>query len=147
MHICDIFKYIKIKYQEDDMKERIVIPTVENSGLDARISEHFGRAPYFTVIDLDEEGNVISINTILNTGEHFGGRGKAKDQILTLNPTVIIVQGMGPGALMGFQEAKIAVLRSNTEILKDIISAFKEDKLEELTEGCHHSSQKEMYCR
>lgn len=122
------------------MKERIVIPTVNNSELDARISEHFGRAPYFTVIELDEEGNVVSINTIPNTGEHFGGRGKAKDQILTLNPTVVIVQSMGPGALMGFQEAKVAVLRSNTEIVKDIISAFKEDKLEELTEGCHHSA-------
>lgn len=120
--------------------ERIVIPTMDNGGMNARISEHFGRAPYFTVIELDEQGNVISINTIPNAGEHFGGRGRAKDQILTLNPTKVIVYDMGPRALMGFQEAKVAVLKANTELVKDVIYAYKEDKLEELTEGCHHSA-------
>lgn len=122
------------------MKKRIIIPTIDNSGLNARISEHFGRAPYFTVIDLDEQGNVISVNTMPNTSEHFGGRERPKDQILTLNPTVVIVYDMGPRALMGFQEAKVAVLRANTEIVKDIISAFKENRLEEFIEGCHHSA-------
>jgi len=121
------------------MAERIVIPTIDNGGLNARVSEHFGRAPYFTVVDLDEKGNVVSVNTVENTGEHFGGRGRAKDQILTLNPTAVIVYDMGPRALTGFQEARVAVLRANTEIVKDLISAYKEDKLEELTEGCHHS--------
>ncbi|MBC7321171.1 NifB/NifX family molybdenum-iron cluster-binding protein [bacterium] len=122
------------------MKERIVIPTIDNGGLNAKVSEHFGRAPYFTVIDLDEDGNVASINTVPNTGEHFGRGGRAKDQILTLNPTAVIVYDMGPRALMSLQEAKVVVLRANAEIVEDIISAFKEDKLEELTEGCHHSA-------
>ncbi|MGC8972425.1 MAG: NifB/NifX family molybdenum-iron cluster-binding protein [bacterium] len=121
--------------------ERIVIPTIDDRGINARISEHFGRAPYFTVIDLDEQCNVVSVNTIPNTSEHFSGRGRAKDQILTLNPTKVIVYDMGPRALTGFQEAGIAVFRANSELVKDVISAYKEDKLEKLTEGCHHSAQ------
>jgi len=120
--------------------EKIVIPTINDGGMNARISEHFGRAPYFTVIDLDEQGNVISVKTIPNTGEHFGGRGGTKDQILALHPTVVIVYDMGPRALTGFQEAGVAVLRANSELVKDVISAYKEDKLKELTEGCHHST-------
>ena len=36
------------------MGVRIVVPVVDEGGLDARLSEHFGRAPYFAVIELDE---------------------------------------------------------------------------------------------
>jgi len=121
------------------MKERIVIPTIDNGGLSAKVSEHFGRAPYFTVVELDELGNIVTTDTITNTSEHFRGRGTAKDQMLDLNPTAVIVYDMGPRALAGFQEAKVAVLRANAETVKDLISAYKEDRLEELTEGCHHA--------
>ncbi|MGC8717211.1 MAG: NifB/NifX family molybdenum-iron cluster-binding protein [bacterium] len=125
------------------MKERIIIPTIDNGGLSARISEHFGRSPYFTVIELDEEDNIINTETINNVSEHFSGRGTAKDQMLALHPTVVIVYDMGPRALTGFQEAGIAVFRANSELVKDIISAYKEDRLKELTEGCHHAGHKE----
>ncbi|MDQ1281302.1 MAG: Dinitrogenase iron-molybdenum cofactor biosynthesis protein, partial [Thermoproteota archaeon] len=36
------------------MTVRIVIPTIDENGLDAQLSEHFGRAPYFTIVDLGE---------------------------------------------------------------------------------------------
>jgi predicted Fe-Mo cluster-binding NifX family protein len=121
------------------MTARIVVPVVDESGLDARLSEHFGRAPYFAVIDLDENGSVSSQRTVSNMSEHFGGTGRPPDRILQLRPNALITYGMGPRALAIFQNARVAVLRANADTLKGIILAYNNDKLEELTEGCHHA--------
>ncbi|MCK5631970.1 dinitrogenase iron-molybdenum cofactor, partial [Candidatus Bathyarchaeota archaeon] len=53
----------------------MVIPVVDESGLDAQISEHFGRTRFFAVIDLDEKGQVKEQKIVPNSGEHFGGVG------------------------------------------------------------------------
>ena len=121
------------------MTSRIVVPIVDESGLDARLSEHFGRAPYFAVIDLDENGRISSQRTVPNRSEHFGGRGRPPDRILQLRPNALITYGMGPRALGIFQNARVAVLRANANTVKDVIAAYNNDELEELTEGCHHA--------
>ena len=126
----------------EKLRERIVIPTEEESGLNARLSEHFGRAPYFVVIDLDEDGSVSSQQTVPNTSEHFGGTGLPPDSILQHRPNVLITYGMGPQALRIFQEAKVAVLRANASTVREVIDAYKQDKLQELTEGCSHAHHK-----
>ena len=41
------------------MNTRLVVPVSENKGIDAFLSQHFGRAPFFAVVDLDEAGNVV----------------------------------------------------------------------------------------
>ena len=121
------------------MKTRIVVPAVNESGLNAQLAEHFGRAPYFAVIDLDKSGEVSNIETIANVGEHTGGSGQTHDHILKLKPNAIIVYGMGPRGLMGFQQSGVAVLKANANTVKEVIAAYKNDKLQELTEGCHHA--------
>ncbi|MGQ9781786.1 MAG: NifB/NifX family molybdenum-iron cluster-binding protein [Nitrososphaeria archaeon] len=121
------------------MLTRIVIPTVDGSGLEGHLAEHFGRAPYFTVVDLDERGEVVDLKVVPNVGEHAGGRGYAHDLILELRPNAVIVYAMGPRGLIGFQNAKVAVLKANADIVREVVLAFKEDRLEELTEGCHHA--------
>ena len=54
------------------MNERIVVPVSEEKGIDSRLSQHFGRAPFYAIIDLDENSKVIGEGTIANTSEHFG---------------------------------------------------------------------------
>jgi predicted Fe-Mo cluster-binding NifX family protein len=121
------------------MNARILVPTEEDNGLDSNLAEHFGRAPYFTVIDLDEKNEVSSVKTVPNTGEHAGGSGYAHDLVLELKPKAIIVYGMGPRGLIGFQNAKVAVLKANANTVREVVSSYKEDELEELTEGCHEA--------
>ena len=118
---------------------KIVVPVMDKTGLDAQLSEHFGRAPYFSVIELDENRNVITRKTVPNTSEHFGGTGRPPDRILQFKPNALITYGMGPRALDIFQSANVAVLRANANTVRDVISAYSNDKLEELTEGCHHA--------
>jgi len=123
----------------DEMKNKIVIPVSGESGLDAQLSEHFGRAPYFAVIDIDENGQISNQQTVPNTSEHFGGTGRPPDRILQFKPDVLITYGMGPRALNIFQTARVAVLRANTNTVRDVITAYNNDELEELTEGCQHA--------
>jgi len=118
---------------------RIVVPTVDESGLSAQLAEHFGRAPYFAVVELDEKGDVASVKTMPNVGEHCGGIGQTHDHILELRPNAIIVYGMGPRGLTGFQNAGVAVLRAIADTVREVVSAYNEDRLPELTEGCHHA--------
>ena len=121
------------------MHTKIVVPAVDQSGLNAQLAEHFGRAPYFAVVELDENGEVSEIKTVPNIGEHAGGRGQTHDNILELQPNAIIVYGMGPRGLSTFQSAGVAVLRANANTVSGVIAAYKDDKLQELTEGCHHA--------
>ena len=82
------------------MTTRIVIPVENEAGLEARVAEHFGRAPYFAVVDLDENGKVVAVKTELNKGEHHGGTGHPHENLLALKPNVIVACGMGPGGLL-----------------------------------------------
>ncbi|MBS7653316.1 NifB/NifX family molybdenum-iron cluster-binding protein [Candidatus Bathyarchaeota archaeon] len=119
--------------------ERIVIPTNDDRGLDSSLCEHFGRAPYFTVVELGEDGDIKGISSIPNLSEHFGGSGRPPDAILRLKPDALITIGMGPRALEIFQRAGVAVLMANSNLVRDIIQAYKEDRLQELTEGCRQA--------
>jgi predicted Fe-Mo cluster-binding NifX family protein len=121
------------------MNIRIVVPVSDERGINARLSEHFGRAPYYAVIDLDDEGQVKSQKTIANASEHFGGVGHPPDRILQLQPKALITYGMGPRALRIFQSAKVAVLRTNANTVRDVVNAYNHDELEELTQGCQHA--------
>ena len=121
------------------MKERIVIPAEDGNGLDARLSEHFGRAPYFIVIELNEDGSISNVQAISNESEHFGGSGRPPDRLLQFKPNAIITYGMGPRALSIFQEAGVAVLKANANTVKEVIEAYKQGNLEELTEGCYRA--------
>lgn len=121
------------------MVTRIVVPTVDESGLYAQIAEHFGRAPYFTVVELTDNGEVSNVKTVPNVGEHAGGMGYTHDNIMELRPNAIIVYGMGPRGLSTFQNAGVAVLKANASTVREVIASYKDDKLQELTEGCHHA--------
>lgn len=118
---------------------RIVFPVVDESGLSARLSRHFGRAPYFAVVELDAKGVVTNQRSVPNVGEHLGGSGKRAHIILELKPNAVITFGMGPRGLDAFQNAGVAVLRANADVVRDLIKAYNNDELEELTEGCHQA--------
>ncbi|MEM2108119.1 MAG: NifB/NifX family molybdenum-iron cluster-binding protein [Candidatus Bathyarchaeia archaeon] len=121
------------------MKTKIVMPVENEDGLNAPIAQHFGRAPFFAVVDLDEAGDVVSVKTETNTGEHYGGAGHPHETLLALKPNVIVAYGMGPGGLASFGNAGVQVLKAAGKTVKETITQFKAGKLEKLTVGCSHA--------
>ncbi len=124
------------------MSVRIAIPVEDANGLNARLSQHFGRAPYFAVVELGENGKVLNLQTVPNKSEHFGGMGKPPEILMSLRPNAVITYGMGFRALNMFQSANIAILQTNKDFVKDVIEAYNKDELVELTEGCHHAKHR-----
>jgi len=121
------------------LPNRIVIPTASQDGLNANLAEHFGRAPYFAVIELTDNGEVANVKTVANLPHGTGRMGQPHDVVLGLKPNAIIAYGMGRRGIGSFQSVGIAVLRANATTVSEVITAYKENKLQELTEGCHEA--------
>ena len=122
-----------------EVNARIVVPVSNEKGIDSQLSQHFGRAPFYAIIDLDENYSVIGQGTISNTSEHFGGVGVPPDRILQLQPKALVTYGLGSKALTIFQNAGVAVLRTEADTVKEVVEAYKNNELQELTQGCHHA--------
>ncbi len=121
------------------MTTRILIPAHDMEGTE--VADHFGRAPYFAVIDFDDNETTFEMKVHPNTGEHSGGRGHAHINVQEYQPNAVIAQGMGPRGIASFQSLNIAVLRANSRSIQEIVQAYQKNELEELTEGCadaHH---------
>jgi len=118
---------------------RIVVPVSDERGIDSHLSQHFGRAPFYAIIDLDEKGQVIGQGTIANTSEHFGGVGLPPDRILQLKPKALVTYGLGSKALRMFQDVGVAVLRTEANTVREVVNAYNNDELQELTHGCHQA--------
>jgi predicted Fe-Mo cluster-binding NifX family protein len=123
----------------NDLTVRLAIPVEDANGLNARLSQHFGRAPYFAVVEVDESRKILNVQMVTNKSEHFGGMGKPPQILMSLRPDAVITYGMGPRALNMFQSANVAVLQTNKGFVKDVIEAYSKDELVELTEGCRHA--------
>lgn len=122
------------------MTEKIVIPTENQEGINSQIAQHFGRSPFFTIVELDN-GKIAKVSTVPNTSEHVGGTGSPFDVLVQLNPKAVIVNGMGPRGIMNFNNAGVKVLRATAGVVDKIVEAYTAGKLEDLTEGCseaHH---------
>jgi predicted Fe-Mo cluster-binding NifX family protein len=118
------------------MTDRLVIPTENQEGITAQLAEHFGRAPYYTIIDLDNRGEVTSIKAVANVSEHVGGIGSPHDHITKLQPKALIVHGMGTRGITAFKSSGIEVLKTNANTVKEVIDAYKQGKLKEISEAC-----------
>ena len=84
---------------------RICIPTMGEGGMNEAICQHFGRAPTFTMIDLDSG----DIKVLPNVSEHMGGTGLPTETIFAAGVKVMIVGGLGPKAVAMFIKQNIIV--------------------------------------
>jgi predicted Fe-Mo cluster-binding NifX family protein len=126
------------------MTKRIMIPVEDESGLEAQVAHHFGQAPYFALVELDEKQKTAKVKTEPNRSEHMGGApGHSHESFLALKPNIVIAYAMGPGALNTFQDAGITVLKATENTVKANIEAYKEGKLTEPVGGCEHAHHHE----
>jgi predicted Fe-Mo cluster-binding NifX family protein len=126
------------------MTKRIMVPVEDEKGLEAKVAQHFGRAPHFALVELDENQNVSKVKIEPNRSEHMGGApGHSHESFLLLKPDIVIAYSMGPGALNTFLNVGITVLKATENTVKGNIESFKEGRLKELEGGCEHAHQHE----
>lgn len=120
---------------------KIIIPVENQTGPDSTVAEHFGRAPNYAIIELNQNKDIINVKTEANTNEHMGGTGHPHETLLTQKPDYLIVCGMGLGGLQSFKNAGVMVLKAQGATVKEVIANFKEGKLKELVGGCEHAHE------
>ncbi len=81
---------------------RIAVPS-DSGGLDAAVSPHFGRCPYFVLIDL-EDGDIQRVQTLENP--FFGSHepGQVPGFMHSQGANVMLTGGMGSRAIHFFGE-------------------------------------------
>ena len=110
---------------------KICIPTLGNEGLDDSVSEHFGRAPTFTIVDV--ANNEVKI--VQNTGEHFGGMGIVPEVVAEAGAEIVLCSGLGPRAISMFEQSGIEVYVGARGTVRDAIRAFQAGLLREATDA------------
>ena len=121
-----------------------MLPVEDATGIDAKIAQHFGRAPYFAIVELDENQKSPKVTIEPNRSEHMGGApGHSHESFLSLKPDIVIAYSMGPGALNTFLGAGVTVLAATALTVEGNIESFKEGKLKKLAVGCEHAHHHE----
>ena len=110
---------------------KVCIPTEDNAGLTARISPHFGSAPWFTFVDT-ESGNTRSVPNLEH--EHQPGTCDAAGSIAGMDVEAVVCGGFGRRAFRSMRETGIPVYVTESPSVGDAVEAFRRDLLVQLLE-------------
>ena len=125
---------------------KIAIPVADYRALESPVYGHFGSAPVFALVDSE----TMSIEPIGNRDhDHVHGACSPLKALAGAKPDVVIVGGIGGGALMGLRAAGIKVYRCTEGTVADAVRLLKDNKLEEIDDTgacsghggghtCHH---------
>jgi predicted Fe-Mo cluster-binding NifX family protein len=107
---------------------RIAVSTEDNAGLASTVSGHFGRCPYFTLVDL-AEGAVTSVVTVANPyyGNHQPGQVPAF--IHKQSADVMLSGGMGAGAISFFQQYGVQIATGASGTVQQSIDRYLRGEL------------------
>jgi predicted Fe-Mo cluster-binding NifX family protein len=121
---------------------KIAVATDDDKGLEAVLSQHFGRCPYYVVVDIDD-GEIKGVETVQNPfyGSH-GEPGEVPNFIKNLGVEVMIAGGMGPRAIGFFEQFGVQAVTGVSGVVKEVVRAFVNGEIEGAS-GCndHDSSQ------
>jgi predicted Fe-Mo cluster-binding NifX family protein len=112
---------------------KIVIPSMDDRGLQAVVSSHFGQAPFFTVID-DQSREVTSVAS----PGHQGDKTPAQ-AIAETGAQVVLCGGMGGRAIQILAAAGVAVFMGAQGTVQQALDAHQRGELPAASE--------EMACR
>jgi len=113
--------------KKDVRRVRIAIPIRDRRGLDSLVHEHFGRAPYFLIIDV-EEGKVKNAEIVEGIHGEDRGVGKVPRVLSELGVNVVICGGIGAKAVEILRKLGIEVVEGVRgpvrEALKRYLSSY-----------------------
>lgn len=107
---------------------RIVVTAQTDEGLDAPVAQHFGHAPFFTVIDADA-AEVSSVKTVANPFLEGHQPGQIPAFINELGGEVMLSGGMGGRAIQFFNQYGIAAATGAAGTVAESVTAFMDGHL------------------
>jgi len=103
---------------------RFFVPLETNNGIDPLVSPHFGRAPYYAIIDVEGEGVKYAIRVSPQLMHEAVGC-EATTLIEVSGAEAAIVKGIGRKALMVLEGMGIKVYCTNANTLREVIEEIR----------------------
>jgi len=114
----------------------IAAPVDEDRGLDSPIAGHFGRTPYYAMVD--PEGETCAV--MPNGSSHNGGTLLPPQWLAEHGVQVLLCGGLGARAIQLCEGCGIAVYVGQEATVREFLAAFKAGRLPcaTLEDGCTH---------
>ena len=113
---------------------RLCVPTETNSGLTARLFDHFGSAPFLTMIDTETAIPKVIPNP--GCAQPHQGRHHIQ-QLIKHRVDAVVCRGVGRQALAALRQAGIQVLVPTVTTVSDVVTAVLQGRTQPLAE--HHA--------
>ena len=103
---------------------KVALATDDDRGLEAVLSHHFGRCPYYVLVDI-QDNKIKEVSSVKNPAyDSHGQPGEVPSFINSLGAHVIISGGMGPKAIGFFAEFGIEAITGVSGMVKSVIEAY-----------------------
>jgi predicted Fe-Mo cluster-binding NifX family protein len=102
---------------------RIAVSADNNDGLDSVVSPHFGRCPYFILVDLDER-EVQQVNAVENPHYSSHQPGQVPGFIQGQGAHVMLTGGMGRRAISFFQQYDIQAVTGASGMVRHALEQY-----------------------
>jgi len=116
--------------------KRIAFSCEDKNGLNSEMSMHFGRCPFFTLIDV-EEGKMTNAQVVANPAFENHVPGAVPEFIRGQKVNVMIAGGMGPKAVNMFNGFGLEVATGVGGKIEKVLEAYLEGKVQG-TVPCKH---------
>ncbi len=120
---------------------KLAVPSDTADGLASQRSGHFGHCAYFTIVDIDDAGNIKAVESVKNVDHDQLGCGGVIDYVLGLGVDGILTVGMGRPPLMRFSEGGVSVYSERTApFVGDAVKLFIAGQAAPmaLSDACQH---------
>jgi predicted Fe-Mo cluster-binding NifX family protein len=109
---------------------KVCFPVEKDEGIESQVYGHFGSAPVFIVVDMEEKGVQRVDNRDLH---HVHGACNPVMALGGQKVDAMVVGGIGGGALRKLNAMGIRVYEAGTRTVKENLVLLKENKLAEVS--------------
>jgi predicted Fe-Mo cluster-binding NifX family protein len=109
---------------------KICFPIVSDQGMDSLISDHFGSAPAFLIVDTASGESTATTNGNL---QHAHGTCNPLKELAPFAVEAIAVRSIGGGALHGLTRSGLKLYRSDGATVADNLARLAQEGLPELS--------------
>jgi len=115
---------------------RIALACEDNQGLNGQLSQHFGRCPYYLIIDVEGQ-EIKKTDSVNNPYYHSHVPGKVPQFINEQGVDVMIAGGMGPRAIDMFSNLGMEVVTGAIGNVGNVLQAYLRGEISGV-EPCRH---------
>ena len=114
---------------------RIAIP--DNN---SEVNQHYGQSKVFSIIDIEDNQNIVLVDSISTNALQHNHSGLA-ELLKTQGVEVVIVGGIGQGAVDGLEQCGLKVLFGASGSVKSVAEAFAKGNFFSKREMCNHHGE------